>query len=69
MKESPRASSLVENFNSRLLNYFFLRRTLGNDYLDFVVLLISLNIRNENKAFQTSLFTHNAKHFTHKLKI
>ncbi len=34
MKETPRASSLVENFNSRLRNYFFLRRTLGNDYLD-----------------------------------
>ncbi len=29
MKETPRASSLVENFNSRLRNYFFLRRTLG----------------------------------------
>jgi hypothetical protein len=28
-----RASSLVENFNSRLRSYFFLRRHLGNDYL------------------------------------
>jgi hypothetical protein len=28
-----RASSLVENLNSRLRNYFFLRRHLGNDYL------------------------------------
>ena len=28
-----RASSLAENFNSRLRNYFFLRRHLGNDYL------------------------------------
>ncbi len=36
MKETPRASSLVENFNSRLRNYFFLRRTLGNDYLDLL---------------------------------
>ena len=36
MKETPRASSLVENFNSRLLHYFFLRRTLGNDYLDLL---------------------------------
>ena len=35
-KETPRASSLVENFNSRLRNYFFLRRTLGNDYLDLL---------------------------------
>jgi len=36
MKATPRASSLVENFNSRLRNYFFLRRTLGNDYLDLL---------------------------------
>ncbi|MDJ0596343.1 MAG: hypothetical protein QNJ72_41250 [Pleurocapsa sp. MO_226.B13] len=36
MKVPPRASSLVENFNSRLRNYFFLRRTLGNDYLDLL---------------------------------
>ena len=28
-----RASSLVENLNSRLRNYFFLRRQLGPDYL------------------------------------
>lgn len=28
-----RASSVVENFNSRLRNYFFLRRHLGADYL------------------------------------
>ncbi len=36
MKETPRPSSLVENFNFRLRNYFFLRRTLGNDYLDLL---------------------------------
>ena len=28
-----RASSVVENLNSRLRDYFFLRQTLGNDYL------------------------------------
>ena len=28
-----RASSLVENLNSRLRSYFFLRRQLGKDYL------------------------------------
>ena len=28
-----RASSLVENLNSRLRAYFFLRRQLGKDYL------------------------------------
>lgn len=31
--QTVRASSLVENFNSRLRNYFFLRRHLGPDYL------------------------------------
>jgi hypothetical protein len=32
-RTTVRASSLVENFNSRLRNYFFLRRPLGPDYL------------------------------------
>ncbi len=41
MKETPRASSLVENFNSRLRNYFFLRRTLGNDYLDLLCFFLN----------------------------
>lgn len=31
-----RASSVVENINSRLRNYFFLRRHLSGDYLDLV---------------------------------
>ena len=31
--ETVRASSLVENLNSRLRSYFFLRRHLGADYL------------------------------------
>jgi hypothetical protein len=31
-----RASSVVENLNSRLRNYFFLRRQLGADYLDLL---------------------------------
>src|SRR4051794_10858232 len=38
-----RASSLVENFNSRLRNYFFLRRQLGENYL--VLLQYFLNHR------------------------
>ena len=33
LKQTPRASSLVENLNSRLRNYFFLRRRLGDSYL------------------------------------
>ena len=31
MKQTPRASSMVENLNSRLRNYFFLRKQLGPD--------------------------------------
>ncbi|MCJ7544360.1 MAG: hypothetical protein MUP47_07315 [Phycisphaerae bacterium] len=36
MAETTRASSLVENLNSRLRNYFFLRRDLGSGYLDLL---------------------------------
>lgn len=36
MSDVPRARSLVENLNSRLRNYFFLRRHIGNDYLDLL---------------------------------
>ena len=36
LDETPRASSMVENLNSRLRNYFFLRRNLGNDYLSLL---------------------------------
>jgi hypothetical protein len=32
-KRTTRASSVIENLNSRLRNYFFLRRHLGPDYL------------------------------------
>jgi len=31
-----RASSVAENLNSRLRNYFFLRKHLGKDYLDLL---------------------------------
>ena len=33
---TPRASSMVENLNSRLRNYFFLRKNLGDDYLNLL---------------------------------
>lgn len=36
LQQTPRASSLVENLNSRLRNYFFLRRQLGPNYLDLL---------------------------------
>jgi hypothetical protein len=35
-RRSVRASSAVENLNSRLRNYFFLRRHLGPDYLELL---------------------------------
>lgn len=34
--ETVRASSVIENINSRLRNYFFLRRHLGPEYLDLL---------------------------------
>ena len=36
LADTPRASSIVENLNSRLRNYFFLRRQIGNGYLDLL---------------------------------
>ena len=33
MAQTPRSSSLVENLNSRIRNYFTLRRHLGGSYL------------------------------------
>ena len=33
VSRTTRASSVIENFNSRLRGYFFLRRHLGSDYL------------------------------------
>jgi hypothetical protein len=36
LAQTPRSSSLVENLNSRLRNYFTLRRHLGGSYLDLL---------------------------------
>ena len=36
MNSTPRTSSLVENLNSRLRNYFFLRKHLNSDYLELL---------------------------------
>ena len=35
-ESTVRASSIVENVNSRLRNYFFLRKTLGQGYLELL---------------------------------
>jgi hypothetical protein len=45
-----RASSLVENLNSRLRNYFFLRRHLGEDYLALLQFFLNHRryLRSEN---------------------
>jgi hypothetical protein len=34
LAQTPRSSSLVENLNSRLRNYFALRRDIGDSFLD-----------------------------------
>lgn len=47
-----RASSVVENLNSRLRNYFFLRRSLGPDYL--TLLQFFLNHRRFLRSEQSS---------------
>lgn len=36
MAQTPRCSSMVENLNSRLRNYFTLRRQLGGNYLELL---------------------------------
>ena len=36
IRQTPRASSIIENLNSRLRSYFFLRRELGEGYLDLL---------------------------------
>lgn len=36
LNQPQKASSLVENLNSRLRNYFFLRRRLGDSYLSLL---------------------------------
>ncbi|KVD66262.1 hypothetical protein [Burkholderia ubonensis] len=41
MMHIPRSSSLVENLNSRLRNYFTLRRNLGAPYLELLRFFLS----------------------------
>ena len=49
LKRTPRASSMVENLNSRLRNYFFLRRRLGDNYLSLLQFFLN------NRCFMRSL--------------
>ena len=41
IKSTVRANSIVENLNSRLRNYFFLRKTLGPNYLELLQFYIN----------------------------
>ncbi len=41
LKQNPRASSLVENLNSRLRNHFVLRRRLDDAYLNLLQLFLN----------------------------
>ncbi|MGB7250220.1 MAG: hypothetical protein WBC73_14880 [Phormidesmis sp.] len=49
LEETPRASSMIENLNSRLRNYFFLRRSLVDDYLSLLQFFLN------NRCFMRSL--------------
>jgi hypothetical protein len=44
-----RASSLVENLNSRLRSYFFLRRQLGPDYLELLRFFLNHRLLNRSE--------------------
>ena len=50
MKSTPRASSLVENLNSRLRNYFFLRKHLNSDYLDLLRFFLNHRTFSESRV-------------------
>ena len=50
MKSTPRASSLVENLNSRLRNYFFGRLHLNSDYLDLLRFFLNHRTFQESRV-------------------
>ena len=50
MKSTPRVSSLVENLNSRLRNYFFLRKRLGSNYLDLLRFFLNHRTFGESRV-------------------
>ena len=51
LKKTVRASSVVENLNSRLRNYFFLRKNIGKEYLEILQFFLNNRrfMRSENK--------------------
>ncbi len=50
MKSTPRVSSLVENLNYRLRNYFFLRKRLGSNYLDLLRFFLNHRTFGESRV-------------------
>ena len=50
MAQTPRSSSLVENLNSRLRNYFTLRRHLGGSYLSLLRFFLNLHAQPAGRA-------------------
>ena len=59
LEDTPRASSMVENPNSRLRNYFFLRRSLGDDYLN--LLQFSINHQQFMRSLKPERVSKNPK--------
>jgi hypothetical protein len=52
MDHTPRSSSLVENLNSRLRNYFTLRRHLGTPYLDLLRFFLNHRCFMRSRRFE-----------------
>jgi hypothetical protein len=52
MDDSRRSSSLLENHNGRLLNYFFLRRNLGQGYLDLLRFFLNHRVFMRNERLE-----------------
>lgn len=50
IKSTPRASTLVENLNSRLRNYFFLRKHLNSDYLNLLRFFLNHRTFSESRV-------------------
>jgi hypothetical protein len=57
MAQTPRCSSMVENFNSRLRNYFTLRRQLGGEYLIPIPTEKELSVHLQSVTFELSFGT------------
>ena len=50
MDDTPRSSSMVENLNSRLRPYFFLRRHLGDAYLSLLQFFLNHRVFRRSRC-------------------